>query len=289
MAQRPIEAAVAAALGSAIEEARPVAGGSINQALACRLADGRRVFVKGNPGADPRMFPCEARGLAWLAEAGALRVPRVLAVNRESDRVAFLVLELLDAGRPAPDHDAALGRGLAALHRAGAPCFGLDHDNFLATLEQDNTPAPDWPSFYVQRRLEPLVRRAIDAGDAPASWVSAFERLYAGIDQLCGPPEPPARLHGDLWSGNLHRDPAGAPVLIDPAVYGGHREIDLAMLQLFGSPGPGFFAAYDEAFPRAPGHRERVALYQLYPLLAHVNLFGSGYLSAVEGALGRYV
>lgn len=284
-----LEAAVAAALGSEITRARPVAGGSINQALACQLADGRRVFVKGNPGGDPRMFPCEARGLAWLAEAGALRVPEVVAVNRETDPVPFLVLELLDPGRPAADHDAALGRGLAALHRAGAPGFGLDHDNFLATLEQDNTPAPDWPTFYVQRRLEPLVRRAIDAGDAPASWSAAFERLYARAGELAGPTEPPARLHGDLWSGNLHRDPAGAPVLIDPAVYGGHREIDLAMLQLFGSPGPRFFAAYDEAFARAPGHRDRVALYQLYPLLAHVNLFGGGYVGAVESALGRYV
>src|SRR5690606_35946578 len=173
---------------------------------------------------------------AWLGEAGALRVPQVLAVSGEGDPVPFLALEYLAPGRSA-DHEVALGRGLAALHRHGAPAFGLDHDNFLATLEQDNTPTDDWASFYIPRRLDPQVRLAVDAGVAPRSWVAAFDRLYARMDELAGPPEPPARLHGDLWSGNLHADERGAPVLIDPAVYGGHREVDLAMLQLFGSPG----------------------------------------------------
>jgi fructosamine-3-kinase len=279
--------AVAAALGTGIRASRPVSGGSINDAYACELADGRRVFVKTNT-QHPRMFPCEARGLAWLAEARALRVPSVLAVSADGDRIGFLVLEYLEARR-APDHEVALGRGLAALHRAGAPAFGHHEDNYLATLEQDNTPADDWPTFYSQRRLSPLVSAALDAGQAPRSWIGAFERLYARMDELAGPPEPPARLHGDLWSGNLHADERGAPVLIDPAVYGGHREIDLAMLQLFGGPGPRFTAAYDEVHPRAPGHEERVPLYQLYPLLAHVALFGGSYVGSVDAALRRLV
>jgi fructosamine-3-kinase len=276
---------IAAALGAEIRATRPLSGGSINQAYRCDLADGRRVFVKTNP-RHPRMFACEARGLAWLAAARALRVPAVLAVSADADRVGFLALEYLEPGRAA-DHDVALGRGLAALHRHGAPCFGHDEDNYLATLEQDNTPATDWPTFYSQRRLEPLVRAAIDDGPAPRSWARAFEQLYARMAELAGPAEPPARLHGDLWSGNLHADERGAPVLIDPAVYGGHREIDLAMLQLFGSPGPGCFAAYDEVHPRAPGHADRVPLYQLYPLLAHVCLFGGSYVSSVDSALRR--
>jgi len=267
--------AVAAALGSEIRASRAVSGGSINEAHACELADGRRVFVKTHR-QHARMFACEARGLAWLAEAKALRVPAVLAVSSDDDTVGFLVLEYLEASRAA-DYELALGRGLAALHRFGAPVFGHEEDNFLATLEQDNSPADDWPTFYSQRRLDPLVRAAIDAGYAPRSWTAAFERLYARMDELAGPPEPPARLHGDLWSGNLHGDARGAPVLIDPAVYGGHREIDLAMLTLFGGPGPRCFAAYDEVHPRAPDHQARVPLYQLYPLLAHVNLFGSSY------------
>jgi len=285
MMRREVAERVAAALGAAIRSQHALSGGSINDAYRCELSDGRRVFVKTNT-RYPRMFACEARGLAWLGEARALRVPTVLAVSSDSDPVGFLVLEYLEAAR-SRDQELALGRGLAQLHRAGAPAFGHDEDNYLATLEQDNTPADDWPSFYGQRRLDPLVRGAIDAGSAPRSWASAFERLYARLPELAGPAEPPARLHGDLWSGNLHADQHGAPVLIDPAVYGGHREVDLAMLTLFGGPGPRCFAAYDEVHPRAPGHEERVPLYQLYPLLAHVCLFGGAYVSSVDSAVRR--
>ncbi len=281
---RAIRGEVGAAVGVEVRDARPLSGGDINQAFAVELADGRRLFVKCHRSADPRMFRCEARGLAWLAEADALRLPEVIAVG---DR--FLALELLEPGARIAGYSRALGRGLAALHAFGADRFGFDEDNFLATLEQDNTPEERWSDFYSRRRLEPLVQRAIDHGHAPDGWGRDFARLFARMDELAGPPEPPARLHGDLWSGNLHTAPDGQPALIDPAVYGGHREIDLAMLRLFGSPGPDFFAAYHERYPLAAGHEERVALYQLYPLLAHVNLFGGGYVSSVERALRRYV
>lgn len=284
-----VQRAVGDALGSVVVDTRSIGGGCINEAAACTLADGRRVFVKHNADADPRMFPAEARGLAWLADAHALRVPAVLAVSAPDADVAFLVLELLEPGRPAPDHDDALGRGLATLHRAAPPSFGLDHDNFLATLAQANTPTDDWPTFYAHHRLAPQVRLAVDHGHAPSSWPRDFDHLYARLPNLVGPPEPPARLHGDLWSGNLHRDPAGAPVLIDPAVYGGHREIDLAMLTLFGSPGPRVFAAYRETYPLDPDYPDRVALYQLYPLLAHVNLFGASYVRQTDAALRPYL
>lgn len=280
--------ALTKALGSRVIDSRPLGGGDINEAFAAHLEDGRRVFAKTNARADPRMFPTEARGLAWLAEAGAIRLPEVLAVSGEGAEPAFLALELIEPGRRRGDHDRELGRRLATLHRAHPAGFGLDHDNFIGSLEQVNTPCPTWAEFYAARRLEPMVQRAIEEGPAPASWARAFERLYARMDELVGPPEPPARLHGDLWSGNLHVDETGAPCLIDPAVYGGHREVDLAMLVLFGRPGPDFFAAYDEVWPRAAGHAERVALYQLYPLLVHVNLFGGGYVGSVERALHRY-
>lgn len=281
-------AAVRAALGSDITNHRPVGGGSINDTYACTLADGRQVFVKTNRRTDPNMFPCEARGLCWLAEADAIRVPEVLAVNEPDDTEQFLVLEMLAAGRRRNDYDEQLGRRLAQLHRYGAPSFGFDEDNFLATLPQDNTEHDDWPSFYVERRLEPLVRRAVDHGHVRAGWPHKFERVFSRMAELAGPTEPPARLHGDLWSGNLHADATGAPVILDPAVYGGHREIDLAMLRLFGSPSQRFFDAYDEVYPRAAGHGERVELYQLYPLLAHVNLFGGGYVGSTEAALAAY-
>ncbi len=285
-----VKAAVGDALGEAVRRAQPVAGGDINQAFNAELAGGRRVFVKTNHGTDRRMFPCEAKGLAWLAEPGAIRVPEVLAVSGEADDgPQFLVLELVDSGRRAKDYGEALGRGLAALHRAGAPEFGLDYDNFIATLPQDNTPSDSWPAFYALRRLEPQVRLAVDDGPAPRAWSRRFERLFSRLDDLAGPAEPPARLHGDLWSGNLHADGEGRPVLIDPAVYGGHREIDLAMLELFGRPSPAFWEAYDSVYPVADERSERLPLYQLYPLLVHVNLFGGAYVGAVESALGRYV
>ncbi len=244
-----------------IVDKQPIAGGDINDAFRARLSDGRTVFVKSHDSAPPGMFAAEAHGLDWL-RAGPLRVPRVLEVADD-----HLMLEWLDVSGP-PDPE-QLGRGLAALHRAGAPSFGLDRANYLATLPQDNTPEPDWPTFYVERRLRPLVRRARLGLDRE------LDALRARADRF-GPAEPPARLHGDLWWGNVVAV-AGAPVLIDPAVYGGHREIDLAMLALFGGLPERLVAAYDETYPLADGWRERVALHQLYPLAAHACLFGGGY------------
>lgn len=284
MIAAPLRERIGAKLGARIRELRGVSGGDINDAWRVALDDGRTVFVKTNAEADPDMFPAEARGLAWLREADALTVPEVIAVDAE-----YLVLEYLEPGRPPGDFDERLGRGLAALHRAGPGTFGLDHDNFIGRLPQHNTPRDDWPTFYRECRLEPQLRMAADRGRGDARLRRDFERLFARLRELLGPPEPPARLHGDLWGGNLHRDAGGRPVLVDPAVYGGHREVDLAMMQLFGGFSPRCVAAYAQAWPLAPGHEERVPLYQLYPLLVHVNLFGGGYLASVERILRRHV
>jgi fructosamine-3-kinase len=284
-----VEASLAAALGSRVLKARPLTGGDINEAYEAVLADGRAVFVKCNATAPNDMFVAEAHGLGWLAQAKALRIPAVLAASGADQLTPFLALELV---RPAPrarDFDERLGHGLAALHRHGAEAFGLDHDNYIGRLPQKNTFAVNWPEFYRVRRLGAQLKAAVDTGLATTRMRRGFERLFAQLDTLCGPPEPPARLHGDLWGGNLITDELGEPCLIDPAVYGGHREIDLAMMKLFGGFGPRVFAAYKEAFPLADGYRERVALYQLYPLMVHVNLFGGGYVPQVEGALARLV
>jgi fructosamine-3-kinase len=221
-----------------------------------------------------------------LAEARALRVPEVLAVS-DARGAAFLVLELLQPTRRVRDFDERLGQGLAALHRFGAAGFGLHHDNFIGRLAQTNSAEPDWPSFYLQRRLQPQVQQA--ARRLGGALLQDFERLFARLPELTGPAEPPARLHGDLWGGNLHVDDAGAPCLIDPAVYGGHREMDLAMMRLFGGFSERVFEAYEYAYPLAAGAAERLALYQLYPLLVHVNLFGGGYVGSVRAALSRYL
>ena len=312
--------ALARALGSKVVRSSGLSGGDINQASQVTLADGRELFVKSNPSAPPGMFAAEARGLAWLAEARALRVPEVIAVSPASggprgkpdpadggarDDVPFLVLELIRrdargggaaAGHGAGDagFDDQLGQGLAALHRFGAPRFGLDHDNFIGRLPQANQPlagddgsGAGWAAFYRERRLEPQLRRAVDGGLASPAMRAGLARLFTRLESLVGAVEPPSRLHGDLWGGNLMRDAEGAPCLIGPAVYGGHREVDLAMMRLFGGFGSRVFAAYEEAWPLAPGGAERVDLYQLYPLLVHVNLFGGGYVGSVEAALAR--
>jgi fructosamine-3-kinase len=260
---------VEAELGAEIKRWTVVGGGDINHAARADLADGRSVFVKSHDDPPPGLFAAEADGLAWLAE-GPLRVPRVIAFGD-----AWLALEWLELrGRPDP---AALGRGLAGLHRLGAPSFGYPRGNFLAILPQDNTAEPDWPTFYVERRLRPLCRHAGIGVDRE------LDALRARPDRF-GPPEPPARLHGDLWWGNVGAVD-GAPVILDPAVYGGHREIDLAMLALFGDLPDALIAAYCEVWPLADGWRERITLHQLYPLAAHACLFGGGYIADVRHAL----
>jgi fructosamine-3-kinase len=284
-----LEDSLRIALGAGLKKARRLAGGDINDAFELELVSRTRVFLKTNRRAAPSMFPAEARGLSWLRAAGALRVPEVLAVSsgREGEP-CFLVLELLASAPPQRGFDERLGSGLAALHRFGAPSFGLDHDNFIGSLPQRNDAHATWAEFYWSERLEPQLERAVASGLATSRLRDGFERLSSRISNLVGPEEPPARLHGDLWGGNLHVDEHGAPCLIDPAVYAGHREVDLAMMRLFGGFAENVFRAYHEAWPLAPGHAERIALYQLYPLMVHVNLFGGGYVESVERGLARY-
>ena len=280
----PIDEELQAALGAVPERLESISGGCINQAYRCVLSDGRRVFVKCNEDCDAQMFHAEAAGLAWLAEANALAVPTVLAVGE-----TFLALELHENGRPSADYQAQFGRGLAKLHRHGADRFGFAEQGFIATLPQDNRETSDWPSFYSQRRLQPLLHTAVDQGLAPKSWIDSFDSLFARMPELVGETEAPSRLHGDLWTGNVHTSNTGLPMLIDPACYAGHREVDLAMLRLFGSPSASFMAAYQDIWPLAPGHQDRVALYQLYPLLVHLILFGSGYREPCQQALHKYL
>lgn len=281
-----LAAAVGAALGTTVRPTGSARGG-ISSASRMTTDAGTDVFVKHSPDGPAGMFPAEAEGLAWLAQAGSLRTPRVLAVSNEVPR--FIVLEWIASGSPANDHDERLGRGLAALHRAGAPTFGYHDDNFIATLPQANASFPSWAQFYAEQRIAPLARRAGDAGLIDREISRRLDILCTRLPELCGPDEPPARLHGDLWGGNAMVDAAGMPVLIDPAVYAGHREVDLAMMRLFGGFGPRVFAAYHEFWPLAQDASERVALYQVYPLLVHVLLFGGGYVAQLDRALSRYV
>lgn len=267
-------------------DARRVGGGDINEAFRVRLADGREAFVKTRADAVPGEFAAEAAGLGWLAEPGALRTPRVLEVDD-----GYLALEWIERGRLSDAGAEELGRGLAETHAAGAPCFGMPDGGAGAgfgSLRLSNEPTGDWASFYAERRIAPLTRLAAERGLIAAAAERSLERICARMPELTGPPEPAARLHGDLWSGNVMADVDGRAWLIDPSCYGGHREVDLAMLRLFGAPSERSFAAYEESRPLSDGWQERVELYQLLALLVHALLFGGSYVAATERIAARY-
>jgi fructosamine-3-kinase len=271
-------------------EVRAVGGGDINEAFRVVLADGREAFVKTRADAAPGEFAVEAAGLEWLAQAGGLRAPAVLGVED-----GYLALEWIAPGRLDAAGEQELGRGLALTHAAGAPRFGRFAETpsgdtaWLGSLRVSNEPAEDWPAFYAERRLRPLAALARDRGAVGHAAIEAVERICARIDDLAGPAERPARLHGDLWSGNVLADVDGRPWLIDPSAFGGHREVDLAMLALFGGLSATVLDSYEETTPLADGWDERVGLYQLLPLLIHAILFGGSYGEAVERTARRYV
>ncbi len=242
--------------------------------------------MKTRPGAPPDFFAVEADGLRWLAEPGALPVPEVLGV--EPGRI---VLEWVEPGRVTADAAERFGAGLAAVHRAGAPRFGAERNGYIGRLPLDNRPAGEgtgWPAFYWERRIEPYLRMATDLGRFSPADVAVFEAVGRRLPERGGPPEPPSRIHGDLWTGNVLWGADGRGWLIDPAAHGGHREADLAMLDLFGSPHPAVLAAYDAAWPLADGWRERVGLHQLHPLLVHAVTHGPGYAAHALATARRY-
>jgi fructosamine-3-kinase len=265
-------------LGVPVRRSTPLGGG----AARVELADGRTVVVKDGP-----TVVAEAAGLRWLAVPDGPPVPEVLGCGG-----GRLVTAYVPHGRASPAAAAQLGRRLAVLHGAGAPAFGSgppgsDAQAWIGRAPMANVPAAEWAPWYAEHRLLPYLRTARDAGDLAAGEAAAVERVCARLPELAGPPEPPARLHGDLWSGNVLwavADTDGAWV-IDPAAHGGHRETDLAMLALFGCPNLDVVqAAYDEATPLASGWRARVPLHQLFPLLVHVVLFGRGYAAQTVAA-----
>jgi fructosamine-3-kinase len=262
-------------LGAAVIATTPVAGGDICTATRVRLSTGASALVKTRPHAPADFFPTEAAGLRWLRDAAGADVPAVLAVEEDC-----LIIEWVEGARPTAEAAEQLGRSLALTHRAGSPVFGTESgaDGYIGTLRMSNRPAETWPEFYASRRLLPYLRMARDRGGIADEDAVAVEAAAAKIDDLAGPAEPPARLHGDLWSGNVVWGAEARAWLVDPAAYGGHRETDLAMLALFGLPQlQRAVDAYDEAAPLADGWQDRVALHQLFPLLVHACLFGGGY------------
>ena len=278
MADEATRLRLEAALGSQVGELRRLGGQHGVDHYRLALAAGRAGFAKVAGRRDEAAgFAAEALGLRWLREAEAVPVPAVLAAGD-----TFLVIEWVGEGQPGPDAARRFGADLARLHAAGAEHFGAPWPGIIAGLPLPNDEAAQWPDWYATCRLLPYARMARDAGTLSAADVRLVETVCSHIGALAGPPEPPSRIHGDCWSGNvLWAD--GRGWLIDPAAHGGHRETDLAMLRLFGAPHlDELLASYDEAAPPADGWRERIPLHQLHPLLVHVCLFGTAYR---EGAL----
>ncbi len=264
----------------------PVAGGDSCAASRLTLDDGHSVFTKTWPERAGRPVPAgffdtEAAGLRWLREAGAVAVPEVVVALPE-----LLALDWVDPGEPTPGAAERFGRELAGTHRAGADRFGAAWPGFIGTLAQDNTPDDGpWPDWFARRRLLPYLRMSVDGGALDGPDAALVEQVVARIGEFGGD-EPPARLHGDLWPGNLLWGADERVWLVDPAAHGGHRETDLAQLALFGGPPhhDRIMAGYREAWPLADGWRERVPLHQLHLLLVHTALFGGAYRDAVVGA-----
>ena len=279
-----LDRSLAEALGAPVAQRARLGGGDVAEAFRVELGDGRTVFAKTHRRPPAGFFTTEAWGLGWLRDAGALPVPEVLAVS--DGPTAFLALEWVDeGGRASPAREAAFGRSLAELHRAGAPCFGREDGRTTGSRALPNDPCDTWVEFFGERRLRVLARMATDQSALPARTLAKLARVVDRLADLGGPPEPAARLHGDLWAGNRLVARDGTSWLIDPACHGGHREYDLAMMRLFGGFGPECFAGYADAWPLADGWEQRVPLHQLAPLVVHAVKFGGGYVPATDRAL----
>ena len=283
---------IASLTGLAVRDARVVGAQHGYQHLMVTLSGGQRAFAKVVPDDAPAAdddpaaggpFEAEANGLRWLAEADAVPVPEVLAVTGTA-----LVISMIPPGRATPSAAFGFGAGLARLHAAGAVDFGAPWPGVIASLPLDNTPLdstpPDWPPWYASRRLLPYLRMAVDAGALGPGEARLVEAVTERIGSLAGPAEPPSRIHGDCWAGNVLWS-GGEGWLIDPAAHGGHRETDLAMLALFGAPDlDRILAGYNDTVPLAAGWRDRIPLHQLHPLLVHACLFGASYAEGVRAA-----
>lgn len=262
-----------------------LSGGCIHHARKVETNQGS-FFLKYNSREQAHNLEVEAKGLAHLNEVNALPVPQVKAQGTVGS-MAFLLMEYIPPTARGPRFWEDFGEGLARLHLNSQETFGLDYDNYIGSLPQSNRNHTDWYTFFVQERIRPLLKMAIDRNHLRRATEARFESLFENLNDFF-PVEPPALLHGDLWNGNFVVGPEGGVVLIDPSVYYGHREMELAFMHLFDSHPRTLYEAYDSVYPLEKGWQSRRDLYNLYPLLVHVNLFGGGYISAVMKLLERY-
>ena len=274
-----------------IRSAREVKGGDIGHSLYVETVQGR-FFVKYRLDIPKRMFECEKAGLDALRKAGVLSVPKtVYAGEIPGQQGGVIVLEWIDCGQPHEKTEDWLGRGLAQLHSVTSSTgrFGLDHDNYIGILPQENGWCDEWTQFYRGRRLMPMVKLADERGLLGQNRRKQLLKLLDTLDRFIPNDSQASLLHGDFWSGNWITGPDGKPYLIDPAVFYGDREYEIAFTELFGGFSPRFYAAYREVAPLPADYHDRRPLYQLYYLLVHLILFGETYGASVDRILKRYV
>lgn len=286
-----IEAALEQATGAVtrLKHEGAVGGGCISNATRLLTDAGDRYFLKWGTFA-PGLFAGEAHGLAELQSARAVRVPAVIAFEDEAqNEFNWLLLEWLEPGTVGPRAWQDLARALAALHRQTRDRFGWIEANFIGSLPQQNDWSHDWPAFWRDARIHPQLEMASRSGALNSRERRRIEAVLAKVSELAvaGNEDGPSLLHGDLWGGNVHATASGEAALIDPSVYYGHREVDLAMAALFGGFTRDFFDAYHDAWPLRDGAEQRRLLYQMYYLLVHVNLFGGSYVSSTMSVVGR--
>ena len=275
-----------------IERRIPVSGGDINRAYALELSDGTRAFMKANRKENADFFRAETEGLDAIRQTGTVRVPEVIAAGIDGDE-AFLLLENISSDSGSMKSSEELGTGLARMHMADTSSFvdggrfGFTNDNYIGAGKQINDTKDNWIEFFIECRLVPQFRRAESYFDRDER--KKTDTFLNRIDRYISEPDYPSLLHGDLWAGNYLIDADGHPWLIDPAAYVGHAEADLAMTELFGGFDRTFYDAYRATAGIDPGYRDRKDLYNLYHLLNHLNLFGSGYLYSVKSIINRYV
>jgi len=262
----------------------PVTGGDINSAFLLKNK-GDKYFLKVNDATRfPNMFVAESDGLSALSNSPC-RIPKVLKCG-EADGKQYLLLEWIESSSATPDFWKTFGASLAGLHLLEQPSFGWQEHNYIGSLVQRNDPSDNWAEFFGRRRIMPLVKSLRDVGRYSNTDVAMAERFLERADTMF-PPEEPCLLHGDLWSGNFMVDTNQKPVLIDPAVYAGHREVDIGMTKLFGGFDDIFYDAYHDTFPLEKGWQQRLPFSQLYPLLVHAVLFGGSYVSQTLAILKR--
>ncbi len=265
---------------------RPASGGSINRA-AYVSGGGVSVFVKWNNAERyPGMFEAEAKGLSLLEDPGCALVPEVYECSGAGG-ISWLAMEMVEYGTSDNESIHFFGLMLANLHRNIASKFGLDHDNYMGSLLQSNKQHESFPEFFIEERLLPQLKIALRKGSLTGRDEEAFGKLFNKLHSII-PKDFPSLVHGDFWCGNYISGTDFRTWLIDPAVSYNHRETDLAMSKMFGGFPKRFYESYLYYSPIAPGWEQRVEIFQLYPLLIHVNLFGGGYTRSVKSIIKRY-